>query len=279
MASDSGTTGTDGGNTNSPSVDKSKKYRNYFFTWNNPDISGFQLAQQFDSYEGTKYVFQLEVGDSGTKHFQGIVSWKNARTWSGMKKEFPKWHFEVCKDIKCASTYCSKRKGRLEGPWFKGFKIKKDLKTIENLYKWQQQIEELLNQPADDRKIYWLVDRDGNLGKTALCKYICNRYNALYVSGKAADIKYGITQYLENNELDIVLLDFPRSLEQFVSFDAIESVKNGIFFSSKYESGMVMFNSPHVFCFSNFIPDTSSLSEDRWVKCYVEDGELKQDGW
>lgn len=278
MTSEVGTTGTTGGNTNSPVVDKNKKNRNYFFTWNNPDISGSDLAQTFETYEA-KWVFQLEQGKNNTRHYQGLIAFKNARSFSALKSEFPKWHIEVCKNLNQAVAYCSKADTRVEGPWYKGFKIKKDLKTITNLYKWQEQIINILKEDADDRKIYWLVDKDGNLGKTALCKYICNKYNAIYVSGKATDIKFGITKHLEEIELDIVLLDFPRSLEQYVSFDAIESVKNGIFFSSKYESGMVMFNSPHVFCFSNFKPDTSTLSQDRWVKCYVEDGELKTDGW
>lgn len=274
-----GTDGTAGGNTNSPAVKEPKKHRNYFFTWNNPDISGSKLAQEFNSIDA-KYVFQLEEGENKTRHFQGLIGFKNARSFSAVKSDWPKWHFEPVRKIKAVKDYCSKVKTRLEGPWVKGFTIKKDLKTITNLYKWQQQIISILEQDADDRKIYWLVDRDGNLGKTALCKYICHHYKALYVSGKATDIKYGIVKYLEDEDnLDIVLLDFPRSLEQYVSFDAIESVKNGIFFSSKYESGMCMFNSPHVFCFSNFKPETSALSQDRWIKCYVEDGELKMDGW
>lgn len=178
MASDSGTVGTTGGNTNTPVVDKSKKNRNYFFTWNNPDISGSNLAQIFESYDA-KWVFQLEEGKNATRHYQGLIAFKNARSFSALKSEFPKWHIEVCKNLTSAVAYCSKADSRVEGPWFKGFKIKKDLKTITNLYKWQEQIINILKEDADDRKIYWLVDKDGNLGKTALCKYICKNYNAI----------------------------------------------------------------------------------------------------
>ena len=45
---------------------------------------------------------------------------------------------------------------------------------------------------------------------------------------------------------------------------SIEEIKNGCFASSKYESKMVIMNSPHILCFANELPDTQKLSRDRW---------------
>lgn len=53
-------------------------------------------------------------------------------------------------------------------------------------------------------------------------------------------------------------------MENYVSYEAIESVKDGIFFSGKYESGMTIFNQPHIICFANFAPDIGKMSSDRW---------------
>ena len=90
-------------------------------------------------------------------------------------------------------------------------------------------------------------------------------YNAIIVSGKGNDILYGITKHIEEHkEIDIVILDFERSVEDYVSYSAIEKIKNGCFYSPKYKGSMVIFNSPHVICFANFLPDKEKLSLDRW---------------
>jgi len=44
----------------------------------------------------------------------------------------------------------------------------------------------------------------------------------------------------------------------------LESIKNGLFFSGKYESTQVVMNSPHLIIFANEPPDKSKMSADRW---------------
>jgi len=90
-------------------------------------------------------------------------------------------------------------------------------------------------------------------------------HNAILVSGKASDIKYAIGNWVEEK----VVLTYAYSIlqktqEEFVSYEAIESIKDGIFFGGKYESKMVMFNSPHIIVFANFKPDTEKMMKDRW---------------
>lgn len=62
-----------------------------------------------------------------------------------------------------------------------------------------------------------------------------------------------------------IIIDLSRSMEDHVPYEAIEDIKNGIFFSGKYESKMIVRNNPIVIIFANFEPDTSKLSKDRWV--------------
>ncbi len=86
------------------------------------------------------------------------------------------------------------------------------------------------------------------------------------MSGKSADMKNGIVQYIQKNEEtpDIVLINVPRSSQEYVSYEGIESIKDMFFFSGKYEGGMVCGANPHVYIFANEPPPTEKLSADRW---------------
>lgn len=253
-----------GGNTYTPP--KNPQARAWCYTINNPDKNIYKiLCDTFSCSE--KYVFQLEAGDNKTKHIQGYVKYKSATRFSTMKKRLPGAHLEAAKGSpKQNYEYCTKEETRLQEPMSKGYPRK--LKIINSLYEWQQKIVDQIEQPADDRTINWLWDKEGNIGKTSLAKYICKKYNALYLTGKASDMKYAIIQHFEKDECNkddlIIIMDFSRSVENYISYQGIEEIKNGIFFSAKYESNMVMFNSPHVICFANFEPDIFKLSKDRW---------------
>ena len=39
---------------------------------------------------------------------------------------------------------------------------------------WQQDLETELDGPVDDRKVIWIYDKDGNIGKSAYTKYRCS---------------------------------------------------------------------------------------------------------
>lgn len=85
----------------------------------------------------------------------------------------------------------------------------------------------------------------------ASTKYVIN-------GGKAADIYYAY--FYEK----VVFFDLARQKEDIVAYDVMENFKNGYFLSTKYQVRRVKFNIPHVVVFSNFRPDMTKLSEDRW---------------
>jgi len=249
-----------------PRTDRS---RGWFGTLNNPTDHGVQDEKDMHSLLRTtdplSYVFQQERGENGTPHYQFIVVWKNAVVAPlTLCKQI---HWEHARDINKSIKYCTKKDTRIAGPWSYNYILPKEIKTIlkENMYPWQLDVLRIIDEPINDRLVYWMYEEKGNLGKTSMAKYICANYKALYLSGKATDVKYAVSEYLKkNDELHVVIFDFVRSVEDFISYDAIESIKNGIFFSGKYEGGMVSYNAPHVFCFANFEPDMSKLSADRW---------------
>lgn len=123
---------------------------------------------------------------------------------------------------------------------------------------WQTiTIRKLLAQ--DDRKVTWVYDPVGNIGKSFLANYLVANHKAYLIEGgKRADVAYAY------NYEPIVVFDYTRSQEEQVNYSLIESFKNGRMFSPKYQSGMKIFAPCKVLCLSNFDPDRSKLSEDRW---------------
>lgn len=89
---------------------------------------------------------------------------------------------------------------------------------------------------------------------------------AMVFSGKAADIKGALADMVEAGKTipNILIWDIPRTLENFVSYQALEEVKNGLFFSGKFHGTQVAYNPRHVVVFANFAPDMTKMSEDRW---------------
>lgn len=271
-----GTTKAGSGNTNSlPVIDNiDKEYRSMFFTLNNYDDNDIKAIKAY--FQGRKnilYVFQEETGENGTPHLQGCFKSKSSIKFSTLKNLNNRIHWERCRSWIQAVDYCSKedtRSGEIYTNMSIKATIKDPLKDVE-LYKWQKNIIKLLDKDPDNRTIHWFYDKDGCKGKTTLAKHLCLKHpnNILYTGGKANDIKYAVSEFTSNHEnnLKMVIFDFARSQEQYVSYQAIEEVKNGILFNNKYEAKMVVFNNPHVVVFSNFEPDYEALSSDR-IKCH-----------
>ena len=127
-----------------------------------------------------------------------------------------------------------------------------------HLRRWQTIVIRKLKE-QDDRKVTWVFDPVGNLGKSWLAGYLEAMEGAFVVTnGKTVDIAYAY-----NNE-PIVVFDYSRCQEERVNYNIIECFKNGRIFSSKYESEVKRFTPPAVLCLSNFNPNQNELSEDRW---------------
>ncbi len=147
--------------------------------------------------------------------------------------------------------------------------VVKDPLEGKNLYAFQRKIIGIVKQEPDERTIYWFWSVKGNIGKSSLCKHLCLKYDALSLGGKVADALYAVGKRVgAGKPPKVVVFDVARSEAKYLQYAALENLKNGCFFSSKYESGQVLMNAPHVIVFSNEAPDRSMLSGDRWkVTC------------
>lgn len=241
----------------------------WMFTFNNYSEMDVNCFKCISSKWSKICIFQEELGESGTPHLQGYIAFK---TKVRPKKMFSvKIHWEKCRNVKQSKAYVTKNESRCGRRFYwdsqiNNWRVVKMLKVISRLRNWQKKIIEIVKSEPDDRSIYWFYEKDGGIGKSALCKYIVSKFNALVVAGKCADMKYGIVNYINSKGYppDVVIFDIPRSYCDYVSYTGMEEIKNGLFFSSKYESGMVCINSPHVICFANMRPEMDEMSKDRW---------------
>lgn len=254
---------------------KTIRSRAWCFTWNNyrqHDID--TLLTYFSSVDGLKYVFQQEqCPETSTPHLQGVMRFPNAVCMNFQDNISKKIHWERCRNWNKSKAYCSKVDSRVGNVFtnVENLKIRQPLINhfdISIATDWQSDILQLIETNPDDRTINWYWEDEGKVGKSRLTRHILLKYknSALAVLGSNRDILYGITTFVKNekNDLKILIIDVPRSSYHNISYKAMEQVKNGFFFNSKYESEMVIFNPPHIIVFSNFPPDYPELSVDRW---------------
>lgn len=251
----------------SPSPSKKKQVspaKRWCFTYNNyPDDDVSSIVPLFDEF-CDKAFFSKEVGESGTPHLQGYFEFKKKMRPMSVFKDYPKIHFELAKgNLKSNFDYCSKS---ANFHYSKG--VPKPVKVIQlqDMYDWELEILNIIKTEPDDRTIYWFHGPGGK-GKTSFCKYLTVKHNAICLSGKSADVRNGIIEYVKTNGStpELVLMNIPKSFDtHYLSYEAIENIKDMYFYSGKYEGGMVCGNPPHLFIFSNEEPCYDKLSPDRW---------------
>lgn len=262
------TIGNGGGNTKSPPrIVPSKRW---CFTFNNYSRIELETLETLFKNKNCLYIFGLEVGTSGTPHLQGYIESKTkirpVETFG-----FKNIHWEKSKGTKEENIlYCSK-----SGQIHTNMPIKKKLiDPMEGLqlYEWQNNILEIISHTPEKRKIHWFWSLEGCTGKSTFAKHLVMNNGAYVVCGKGADIKFALAKAMEERDIEIIVWDIPRDVGNTISYATLEEVKNGLMFSTKFESGQVIFNIPHIIVFANKEPVLSKLSEDRWDVRKLEGG-------
>lgn len=137
---------------------------------------------------------------------------------------------------------------------------------LENgLLPWQRRVDEEIEKQlenGDDRKIVWVWEPVGNVGKSKFMQYLRLQRHAVNLSGKVDAGK------LVYNGEPIVCFDLSRTKQEFADhlYSFAEELKNGEFLSSKYASTFKDFDSPVVCFFANFPPPEGKWSADRVVE-------------
>lgn len=230
---------------------------------------------------GKRWCFQLERGeDKGKLHFQCRVELQKKARAGTVASRIRGWlelrgcdpaedvHVRPEHDAAAHEFYCMKEDTRVAGPWadrpiYRGG----DLTVMEKPFPWQQTVMDSISGDADDRTINWIVQPEGCIGKSKLCKFL--RYNK-----KAARVPLGTATQLKTFVIALgpwpaYLVDLPRvrgsQESQKDLFSALEEIKNGDITSAMYGKVQeMMMMPPHVWIFSNEEPNRAFASADRW---------------
>lgn len=132
-----------------------------------------------------------------------------------------------------------------------------------DLRDWQNELADRLGEEPDDRTIEFIVDYQGNSGKSWFAHHFAQTYpDSVQVlpPGKLADMAFALEPTTTT-----LFIDAPRSKQgDYIQYEFLESVKNGYVFSTKYESYCKQLGKCHVVVMMNEDPDMTKLSEDRY---------------
>ena len=279
----------EGGNANSPSGKVKKKkqaspWLKFCFRLSNYTTEDITALKSSNSSEVPKLGFQEEDtnedGEPTTPHLQGFGVFNtkrrpiqyfkkllgHARTKFMLMKGSIISNVEYCTE----EYYKGRRKRKIGGDVYKrGLPRPVAKMTYAHLTDEQKAIVDKYKEfedPLFGREIHWYWEPEGEWGKTKTQKYMFANMGATMVGGKKGDMYYALSQLqLKFGEVPpIVIINLPKDTDmRYVSYAGMESIKDGCFFSNKFESGMCLFNSPHLLVFSNSPPDMSRFTKGR----------------
>lgn len=242
------------------------------------DLPEVKVVKSWLSSVGVKkWIFQLERGEEeGRLHYQGqlqLESKKRKRQLLTSTGElFPENYLTLSPTSKNGSasawSYAMKEDTRVKGPWGdRPIYLGQDLVCMNSPFPWQQQVLDTLKTEPNDRTIQWVWEREGNVGKSKLVKFLRWKKLATNIpAGTATQIK---TSVISKGPAKAYMLDMPRTkgkdehMEDL--FSAIEQIKNGMVESAMYGKNQeLLMEPPHIFCFANYPPPMECLSADRW---------------
>lgn len=132
------------------------------------------------------------------------------------------------------------------------------------LRQWQSDLKGRLDGEPDDRTIEFIIDQDGGKGKSWFIRYYFSHYPDLCQRlsiGKRDDIAHAL-----DVSKRVFFFDIPRGSLQYLQYGVLESMKDQMVFSPKYESICKVFTDKvHVIVFTNEEPDQTALTHDRYL--------------
>lgn len=134
---------------------------------------------------------------------------------------------------------------------------------------WQMHLLNLMTYTNTKRKIHWIYDSIGGMGKSDFCAMVEDKFNkdvaVVTQFGGAKDAASMIGGCLEEGWTGkILILDIPRGMEDHSIYIPLEMIKNGRITDIKWKGKRYRFKNAMVLVMANFYPRCTSMTGDRW---------------
>lgn len=235
------------------------------------------------------FIFQLERGtETNRLHYQGYIHLKKKQRSSALRSALQNaerggLYVTPCSDAgkDQLKQYCMKNdETKIDGPWTDKTALKgppfipkqfQHLTDINNLYPYQRKIVESIND-FEIRKIDCIYDAAGAKGKSsiaAICELVYGGIDMPPINDFKELVALACCICMDGAIRDpkIILIDMPRALRKdqlYGMYSAIEQIKKGKLYDTRYHYKSWWIHSPRVWVFTNTPPDTTLMSEDRW---------------
>lgn len=221
------------------------------------------------------WVFQLEAGESGYKHYQIRLRLRKASTVGCLGKKLADYELKGHASITSEGVYKKKNfvyvmkpEGRIEGPWADKDEAEEEKccikitdaarqhyeqigKTLKN---WQARIVQLAITPDNDN-IDIIIDYDGMQGKSTICCYMLMRGYSIPIPCMN-DITKLVGFVAKFSDAKCFTADIPRSynkkgkqLNEY--FAGLEQIKTGLLYEWRYTTSLTLMKRPNIILFTN----------------------------
>lgn len=256
-------------------------------------------ASQYESWEllhkkliawCTKFVFQLERGDTGYEHWQVRLQLIHKKTCPSLKADVISaihGHWSVTSTNVHVSpkafNYCMKEDTRLEGPW-------DDTSIMEEKPPLTWQLEEFISYPTflpwqqqlmdhittrTMREINLVYDPAGHHGKSLFSEFL--EYQGLAWEMPPLRSLEDLMEFAHSfPPKPCYLIDMPRALKKnnlSEFYAGIEVLKNGVTYDRRYSGKKRRMDRPNIVCFTNILPDFRFMTTDRWAIWHMQENQ------
>lgn len=231
--------------------------------------------------------FQLEQGEGGQAHYQGVIHTRPRMRYSQLTKifkdrypllEFPLKDYLAPAKSQAADEYVMKEDTRIAGPWewnmpkapIRMTCTAQDIMSQHELPEWSNQLIEMVKGKLPDktqRSIFWYWSEAGERFKTETTRHLVFHHDAVVIQG----LQRHILAAAYTNPAPIYILIMPREYTS-VSYSSIEQLKDGLYmsgFGTKC-TGMVNRRKPWVIVVGNRPPTPGNMSTGRIVVTCVD---------
>lgn len=240
-----------------------------------------------------KWTFQLEEGASGYFHYQGRLKLKIKDRVTALVTKCRNAGMSGSVKFSVTSSGCTdtehyvikKDETYRDGPWRHDDPIDErhiPVDLLETICKYgmnsfQKEIHDSFKM-KERREINVVIETNGNVGKSILCKYL-GVFGIAHKIACVNDYKDIMRSVLDRGKIGGYFLDMPKACKReklAQMYMALEEIKGGYAYDDRYSYREEYFDPPVIWVFTNTQPDLSLLSADRWrMWTVVESGKME----